>query len=127
MARGVFAAASSMNTVRQARAMPSATAASPEANIRVRGIWYSGPLSTSGAAADSTLSSPGTNTSPHRKMVRPGAAQAAHLPGVEELRLSHRNEQVARLRLPVFQPARLAVLDDEGVRRHPRGVPAAGC
>ena len=38
MARGVLEPASSPNVSRQVRAMPNATAASPEANSSVRGI-----------------------------------------------------------------------------------------
>ncbi len=37
MARGVLVVASSMNASRQLRAVPSATAASPEAKTSVRG------------------------------------------------------------------------------------------
>ena len=60
------------------------------------------------------------------EVVRPRAAQAPDVPGVEQLGLGDRHEQVARLRLPVLQPSGMAILDDLGVRGHPGGMPAAG-
>ena len=58
-------------------------------------------------------------------MVRAGAAHPARVPGVEQLRLGDRHEEVARLRQIALHPD-LAVLDDLGVGRDPRGVAAAG-
>ena len=63
MARGVLAPASSKNVSRLVRAIPSAAAASPEANSIVRGILYSGPASTRGAVTERTVRSAGTKTS----------------------------------------------------------------
>ena len=59
-------------------------------------------------------------------MVRPGAAQAAYVPGIEQFHVVGRDEQVTRFRLAAFQLPGLAVLDNEGVRGHPGGVLAAG-
>src|SRR3989449_432628 len=60
----------------------------------------------------------------HGEVVSPGAAQAPHVPGVGKLGLGDRDEEVAPLRLSVRLQSELAVLDDLGVRGHPRGMPA---
>ena len=63
IARGVLAPASSPNVSRHVRAIPNATAASPEANSSVRGILNKGAFSSSGAVCESTVRSVGTKTS----------------------------------------------------------------
>ena len=61
----------------------------------------------------------------HREVVGASAAHAAHLPGVEDLGLGDRHEEVARLRLAVLESGR-AVLEDLGVGGDPGRMPAAG-
>ena len=61
----------------------------------------------------------------HGEVMRARAAHAAHVPGVEQLGLGDRHEEVARLRQIALEPD-LAVLDDLRVGRDPRGVAAAG-
>ena len=61
----------------------------------------------------------------HGEVVRPRAAHAADVPGIQALGLGDRHEQVARLRFPGVQSSGIAVLDDLGVRCHPGGMPAA--
>ena len=61
----------------------------------------------------------------HREVVGAGAAHATHLPGVEDLGLGDRHEEVARLRLAPLEPGR-AVVEDLGVGGDPGRVTAAG-
>src|SRR5437016_9935232 len=60
----------------------------------------------------------------HGEVVSPGAAHAAHVPGVGKLGLGDGDEEVAPLRLSVRLQSEVAVLDDLRVRGHPRGMPA---
>src|SRR5881628_599060 len=60
----------------------------------------------------------------HGEVVSPGAAHAAHVPGVGKLGFGDRDEEVAPLRLSVRLQSEPAVLDDLSVRGHPRGMPA---
>src|SRR5436309_12543328 len=62
----------------------------------------------------------------HGEVVSPGAAHAAHVPGVGKLGFGDRDEEVAPLRLSVHLQSEPAVLDDLSVRGHPRGMPATG-
>ena len=60
-----------------------------------------------------------------REVMGAGAPHAAHVPGVEQLRLGDRHEHVARLGRLALHP-HLAVVDDLRVGGHPGGVSAAG-
>src|SRR2546425_286654 len=60
----------------------------------------------------------------HGEVVSPGAAHAAHVPGVGKLGFGDGDEEVAPLRLSVRLQSEVAVLDDLRVRGHPRGMPA---
>src|SRR4029434_9952722 len=61
----------------------------------------------------------------HGEMVSPRATHAPDMPGVKQLGLRRRHEQVELLGLTVLEPE-LAVLEDLRARREPGGMPATG-